>query len=551
MLTQYQKDIVKECLKKGGGGLSLPMGSGKTIISLVLALKYYKQTRRSALVVAAKTLIPGWLNEIEKFYGSKLKLGTDYVVLHRDYMKPKDLKQFVPPKKFKIVLTTPEMLSKSYKQFGINDMFVLADEGISYAHVDKPFLYVKQHGAGIFYHTRWASVFIDEGQRYTNINTVRAKALATVYGDHKWMLSGTMFYEPKVEMILGYHLIINDETFPRSFSDAKAYVRGENFPGYNITMVMREKNEMMGDDGPQLLKHIVDFKMTQEEELIYLSMKEIMAKIKTQVDNFRKKGDTEEARRFSSYLLACITYLRQIIVCPMVPLASALLDMSSLDKKSDLSKIIVDQMKELNLTEWADKEENACSTRMKEAIKLTTTNHAEEKIIIFTSFRSCLNVFHAFLEPAISDRSIFTIEASMNATRRGEIVEEFSKTTNGVLLLTYDIGAEGLNLQKCNNIILMDTWWNAGKIKQSVARCLRYGQEKDVNAYFLTSNTGIENALFGKSVKKLNVLDEIAIGRRKSRITSMKMNDIIRVIEDTDENVKWSQMLNEKAWGKI
>ena len=89
MLTDYQTEIVRECLAKGGGGLSLPMGSGKTIISLVLALKYFKQTGRPSLVVASKTLIAGWIQEIEKFLGSKFKLGADYVVLHNDYMKTK------------------------------------------------------------------------------------------------------------------------------------------------------------------------------------------------------------------------------------------------------------------------------------------------------------------------------------------------------------------------------------------------------------------------------------------------------------------------------
>ena len=532
--------------KRGGGGLSLPMGSGKTIISLVLALRYYKESRRPTLIVAAKTLIAGWLHEINKFYGKRVTMGEDYVVLHGDYMTGKQLREFVQPRRIKFVITTPEMLSKYYKECRVGDMFV-QNEGTVYNTVTEPFFPMRNpRGPSIFYNNRWASMIIDEGQRYTNIKTVRARALASICADNRWMLSGTMFYEPKVEMILGYHLIINDETFPRTLVDAKAYVRGKTFPGYNRTMVIREKNEMMGDDGPKLLQHIIDFDMTEEEKLIYLSMKDIMAKIKRQVRSFKLRENTAAARRYSSYLLACITYLRQIIVCPMLPLASALLSSS----KSELSKIIVEQMKELNLMDWADSEENACSSRMREVMKIVNDTHAEEKIIVFTSFRSCLDVFKAFLEPTLGEnRPIFTVESSMSAEKRGAVVADFSQTNSGVLLLTYDIGAEGLNLQQCNNIVLMDTWWNAGKIKQAVARCLRYGQKKDVNAYFLTSHTGVENALFEKSVKKLSVLDEIAIGSGKTKVTSMKMDEIIRVIEDKGENVKWNRICNEKSWG--
>ena len=555
MLTQYQKDIKHECLEKGSGGLSLPMGSGKTIISLVLAMEYYEETGRPTLVIAAKTLIAEWIHEIGKFYGSTLVMGVDYVILHSDYMKPKDMRDFVQPKELKIVLTTPELLSKYYKECNIQNMFVSdegGNEGTSYAPVTKPFFPMRNpRGPGILYHNTWASIFIDEAQKYTNITTIRARAMATVYGDHKWMLSGTMFYEPKIELILGYHIIINDKTFPRSLLEAKIYIRGDTFPGYNRTMVIREKNEMVGDDGPKLLKHIVDFEMTREEECVYLSMKDIMKNIKKQVTKFKLEKNTAEVRRFSSYLLACLTYLRQIIVCPMLPLASALLDISSFDKKSELSKIIVDQMNKLNLMEWANNEENACSIRMKKAMHIVKTTHAHEKIIIFTSFRSCLDVFRAFLEPSLTKgRPVFTIEANMSTCKRGRIVQEFSDTTNGVLLLTYDIGAEGLNLQQCNNIIIMDIWWNGGKIKQAVARCLRYGQTKDVNAYFLTSHTGIENALFEKCFKKLIVIDEISSGSKKTHVTLLTMNKIIRVIENKEENVKWNQILNERMWMK-
>jgi hypothetical protein len=36
-LNDYQKDIFLDCIDKSSGGLSLPLGSGKTIISLVLS----------------------------------------------------------------------------------------------------------------------------------------------------------------------------------------------------------------------------------------------------------------------------------------------------------------------------------------------------------------------------------------------------------------------------------------------------------------------------------------------------------------------------------
>ena len=64
ILNKHQKAIFKECLIKQFGGLSLPMGSGKTLLALVLGLHQTKKNKLPILVVAAKSLIFSWAAEI-------------------------------------------------------------------------------------------------------------------------------------------------------------------------------------------------------------------------------------------------------------------------------------------------------------------------------------------------------------------------------------------------------------------------------------------------------------------------------------------------------
>ena len=64
-LNEYQKEVFSECIEKGGGGLSLPMGFGKTRLSLVIALKQIGDNG-IALVVVSKSLIESWKNGIFK-----------------------------------------------------------------------------------------------------------------------------------------------------------------------------------------------------------------------------------------------------------------------------------------------------------------------------------------------------------------------------------------------------------------------------------------------------------------------------------------------------
>ena len=47
----FQKEIVDECIIKGGGGISLPMGCGKTLISLIIALKQVNDENGEILIV--------------------------------------------------------------------------------------------------------------------------------------------------------------------------------------------------------------------------------------------------------------------------------------------------------------------------------------------------------------------------------------------------------------------------------------------------------------------------------------------------------------------
>ena len=82
-LSEFQKKVLDECLEKKSGGLSLTMGSGKTLLSLVLGLEQTKINKNPILIIVSKTLIESWVFEIKKFFKDELK----YVILHPNYIK--------------------------------------------------------------------------------------------------------------------------------------------------------------------------------------------------------------------------------------------------------------------------------------------------------------------------------------------------------------------------------------------------------------------------------------------------------------------------------
>lgn len=129
-LFDHQKEVIDEALKRkdfsyiNGLYLSLPMGYGKTIIGLSLILDdtgnetIGGSSKQKSLIVCSKTLLFSWKTEIEKFFGN----SVDYEIFHPDYIK--NVEEWVPSTTTKIILTTPEVVNKSYVIGKIADKFI-------------------------------------------------------------------------------------------------------------------------------------------------------------------------------------------------------------------------------------------------------------------------------------------------------------------------------------------------------------------------------------------------------------------------------------------
>jgi len=520
-LNRFQKQVLEEALVLKNGALNLPMGSGKTLTSLVLALT--QNPKGKVLVVCSKTLLPSWIFEIKKFFGEELA----YVAYHPDYIKP--IRTFKITDE-QVVITTPEILRKAYESNAIQEYFTeLMDINTKvYRKPTRPFV----QGATepydcFFYNQKWGTLLVDEAQKYTKINTLNCESIASICAKNRWCLSGTLFDEPSAERILGYYLIINHPTFPRNLPDAVKRLRNPLFKGISSTLVQRNPPKI----NCELREHIIEHELSDMEKKIYMSTREIFLHLNQQVRHHKTQGDIHLTRKFTAYLLACLIYLRQTVVCSVLPLAVSAVEIADFSKKSQLTVAFNNQMNVITgISDFMTDVENVKSTRMKNALAVIENTH--HNIVVFTCFRSVLDIFKSF----ISNRPVYTICGSDSMQTRFEILEQFKKETNAVLLLTFAIGAEGLNLQCAQTVLLLDFYWNDGKTKQAIARVFRSGQlARVVDVYYFISNTAIEQAVFKKHNEKLKILAEIQNGAMVSKVTTIKMKDIVTLIR-TQEN---------------
>lgn len=93
-----------------------------------------------------------------------------------------------------------------------------------------------------------------------------------------------------------------------------------------------------------------------------------------------------------------------------------------------------------------------------------------------------------------------------------DIIDNFSKNSTFVFLLSSKAGGLGLNLCAASRLIMFDIDWNPATDHQAMARVWRDGQKLPVKIYRLLSTSTIEEKIYQRQVLKndlsLTILDE-------------------------------------------
>ena len=97
------------------------------------------------------------------------------------------------------------------------------------------------------------------------------------------------------------------------------------------------------------------------------------------------------------------------------------------------------------------------------------------------------------------------LKSSDTLEQREYSIKRFVKGKYRVLLVTYGIGGEGLNLTNANNVIMASPWWNMQVINQAFKRCYRIGQTKPVNVKIFTTVDSIEDRMWDLCTQKEDI----------------------------------------------
>ena len=542
-LTPFQQAIANEAEEKidarGGLGLSLPMGTGKTILSLYLALRELQLRTddhpEPILCICSKTLLSTWTAELQKFFGSTFP----YEVLHQEWT---DLTTWTPKQGTLLVLTTPAVARKSYIDSRIGEKYTRIEfinprfpilSVRHYTDPDQPFGNVG-YGYGLVHSRKWSNLIVDEADAYTNIECAQNMAIASISARKRWLMSGTLFHEPVPRRVLGYLLMLNDKRYEKTLPNIERLMydynpRASPFRGLAETTVRRTKNEDAAHVHERVESFIVTHGRTHDETLVHVAMRNVIRELHGKAHDLLLTD--EERKKYSAYVMAMLTYLRQALICPVLPIATIALKIANAETdlgKQELNLTFQNAINQLHLTPALDSLDFVFSSRLR-AVMDKIIENADRRIAVFTCFRRALLLLQHYLHE--SGFRVFCVTGNMTSARRSKELQDFLTAPEGILLLTYDVGANGLNLQAASCVMLMDFWWNAGKTQQAVARVVRRGQQQDVRVYYFTSDTGLERIILEKQKSKLRDMEQLLLGKvHRSERPSLSQDELVRSI---------------------
>ena len=117
------------------------------------------------------------------------------------------------------------------------------------------------------------------------------------------------------------------------------------------------------------------------------------------------------------------------------------------------------------------------------AVKPILDSDSTEKVLVFTQFRETQTYLQELFKKEGYRVALFHGEDSSRTYRKRDEFERFKKDPKIRIMISTEVGGEGLNFQFCHVMFNYDLPWNPMRIEQRIGRLDRIGQTRDVLVY--------------------------------------------------------------------
>ena len=129
-------------------------------------------------------------------------------------------------------------------------------------------------------------------------------------------------------------------------------------------------------------------------------------------------------------------------------------------------------------------------------------SYGNKKIVIFALFRKTLK----YLQIRFKQRGFGTLMIHGMVDNRVDVLDEFKNNPNAHILLSSEVGSEGLDMQFCNSMVNYDLPWNPMVVEQRIGRIDRFGQKSPtVNIYNIIVADSIQEDIYIKLLDRIGI----------------------------------------------
>ncbi|MGN0907149.1 MAG: DEAD/DEAH box helicase, partial [Bullifex sp.] len=198
-----------------------------------------------------------------------------------------------------------------------------------------------------------------------------------------------------------------------------------------------------------------------------------------------------------------------------------------------IGSISIAELKHILKSADLRKHDSKYNTLLQQLLSMKAPVSETKKVIIFTGFRLVGDYLESRLKA--DGFAVFYISgANRDRVSRESIIRNFRLSdAKPAILLSTEVGSEGIDLQFCNTIINYDLPWNPMRLEQRIGRIDRIGQASEkIFVYNIFSENTIEDQVLDALYTKINLFQG-TIGSLETILGDSVSNLIINIAHPT------------------
>lgn len=177
-------------------------------------------------------------------------------------------------------------------------------------------------------------------------------------------------------------------------------------------------------------------------------------------------------------------------------------------------------------------------------LRSSLSENPAEKFVIFAYFRATLHYLQARLEE--DNISASCIVGDMGDAK-WDTVEHFRQANGPSVLISSEVGSEGIDLQHCRFVVNYDLPWNPMRVEQRIGRIDRLGQDSESISIINFSLTDtIEERVLDRLYKRINIFEE-SIGDLEDILGPMTEQLIVELFQKNLTGTEQDERLRQTA----